>query len=92
MNTSVKTFLLLIAFLAIQSCSIAASSSMEKETDEFKTPQRIEIKGYQDNAMEPFISRDGQYLFFNNSNEPPDKTDLFYAKKINDDSFQLWVR
>ena len=39
--------------------------------------------------MEPIISKDGQYLFFNNSNEPPDKTDLFYAKKINDSSFQF---
>ncbi|MFQ6087920.1 MAG: hypothetical protein ACE5K0_03340 [Candidatus Methanofastidiosia archaeon] len=32
----------------------------------FKNPQKVEIIGYDGDALEPFISRDGQYLFFNN--------------------------
>ncbi len=32
--------------------------------------------------MEPFLSRDARYLFFNNPNEPTVNTDLFYAEPI----------
>ena len=37
--------------------------------------------------MEPFISKDGQYLLFNNSNADATKTDLFYATRIDDQTF-----
>lgn len=37
-------------------------------------------------AMEPFISPDGNYLFFNNLNDGIN-TKLFYATKINDSTF-----
>ena len=37
---------------------------------DFANPMRVTIVGYSDDAMEPFISRDGRYLFFNNSNDP----------------------
>jgi len=37
--------------------------------------------------MEPFISKDGQYLFFNNSNDPSVNTDLFYASRVDDQTF-----
>ena len=57
----------------------------------FGNPQRVTIEGYSDNStMEPFISRDGQYLFFNNSNERPGtNTHVLYAKKVNDTTFEL---
>src|ERR671926_14237 len=35
----------------------------------FGTPQRVTIRGYDGEAMEPFITRDGRYLFFNNRND-----------------------
>ena len=38
--------------------------------------------------MEPFLSRDGQWLFFNNRNQPGDQTDLHLAKRLSDRRFQ----
>jgi len=46
--------------------------------------QQVTISGYSGTAMEPFISRDGRYLLFNNSNDPRTDTDLFYALRKND--------
>jgi hypothetical protein len=37
--------------------------------------------------MEPFISKDGQYLFFNNKNDPAVNTDLYYASRVDDQTF-----
>ena len=34
-----------------------------------KGPQPVRIDGLQDEAMEPFLSRDGKYLFFNSRND-----------------------
>jgi len=49
--------------------------------------QQVTISGYSGTAMEPFISRDGRYLLFNNSNDPRTNTDLFYALRKNDLEF-----
>ena len=46
------------------------------------------IEGYSQDAMEPFISPDGNYLFFNNSNSLP-QTNLYYATRIDDVTFQF---
>jgi T5SS/PEP-CTERM-associated repeat protein len=56
---------------------------------DFSNPQPVTILGYSGNEMEPFISRDGQYLFFNDSNDPPNDTNLFYATRINDTTFSF---
>jgi Tol biopolymer transport system component len=54
----------------------------------FGNPEMVQILGYNDNqgnrsdAMEPFISRDGSILFFNNSNSAPN-TELFWATRVN---------
>jgi hypothetical protein len=47
-------------------------------------PKRVEITGYDDDAMEPFISRDGRYLLFNNLNEPTTNTDIHFAERKDD--------
>ena len=47
----------------------------------------VTVTGYADDAMEPFISKDGQYLLFNNSNADPTKTELFYATRVDDHTF-----
>ncbi len=49
----------------------------------------VAIAGYGQDAMEPFISRDGQTLFFNNSNADPAQTDLFFAARQSDTAFAL---
>jgi hypothetical protein len=63
---------------------------------EFSNPEMVQILGYNDNegnsndAMEPFISRDGNYLFFNNLNTgtTTNPTNLFWATRIDDVTFQ----
>jgi len=55
---------------------------------EFTNPQRVTILGYADHAMEPFISRDGRYLFFNNLNDPTVNTNLHWAERVDDLTFQ----
>jgi hypothetical protein len=51
-------------------------------------PQRVTIRGYYTDAMEPFISKDGRYLLFNNSNDPRIDTNLQFATRIDDLTFQ----
>jgi Tol biopolymer transport system component len=53
----------------------------------FSNPQRVMIRGYSDHAMEPFLTRDGRYLLFNNSNEPAANTNLHYAERVDDVTF-----
>ena len=54
----------------------------------FTNPERVTIQDYSQDAMEPFISLDGKYLFFNNSNNAQD-TNLYYATRIDDLTFQF---
>ena len=51
-------------------------------------PQRVAIHGYAGHAMEPFASRDGRWLFFNNLNDPSVNTDIHYAERIDDLNFR----
>jgi hypothetical protein len=53
----------------------------------FGSPQAVNIRGYTGDAMEPFITRDGRYLFFNNRNDPSVDTNLHYAERVDDLTF-----
>jgi WD40-like Beta Propeller Repeat len=55
----------------------------------FDTPQKVNVVGYSGDMMEPFISKDGQTLFFNNLNDPSVNTDIFYSKRVSDTVFQF---
>lgn len=46
----------------------------------------VTINGLSFDAMEPFISSSGDYLFFNNLNDGID-TKLYYATRLNDSTF-----
>ena len=48
----------------------------------------VAVLGYGDHAMEPFVTRDGRYLLFNNRNQPPKLTDLHIAERIDDVTFR----
>jgi hypothetical protein len=56
----------------------------------FSNPEVVSIRGYTQDAEEPFISRDGNYLFFDNSNDPAKNanTDIFWATRIDEVTFQ----
>ena len=55
----------------------------------FANPVPVTIAGYSGDAMEPFISKDGQILFFNNSNDPSVDTNLYYASRVDDQTFSF---
>lgn len=55
----------------------------------FSGETSVAIAGYSEDAMEPFVSPDGQFLFVNNSNADPARTDLFYASRQADNAFIL---
>jgi hypothetical protein len=71
--------------------TLAASDSPDVSFGVFTNPERVTILDYTSDAMEPFVSLDGKYLFFNDSNNPPPGTftKLYYATRIDDVTFQF---
>jgi len=53
----------------------------ELESYLYVRPEPVVIGGYDGSAMEPFISPDGRYLFFNNENDPKINTNLHFAER-----------
>lgn len=52
----------------------------------FINDREVAITGYSGDAMEPFISGDGQVLFFNSLNDG-DSTSLYHATRVSDTAF-----
>ena len=80
--------LALACFLVAVGGGCEPAATPEPQSGDFANPQRVTIQGYSDHAMEPFISRDGKYLLFNNSNDPEVDTNLHWAERIDDLNFQ----
>ena len=82
----------IIAFLLLTSIFIACESEKNEvippENTEFGQPIKVNMIGYSGHIMEPCISRDGNSLLFNNLNEPTENTNLHWATRINDSTFQ----
>jgi hypothetical protein len=82
-------FKLTLIVLMFISCT---SNDNDNETTEsltypsFGSEIEVTINGVSFDAMEPFISPNGNYLFFNNINDGIN-TRLYYATKINDSTF-----
>jgi len=55
---------------------------------EFTNEQKVTITGYSSDAMEPFITKNGNFLFFNNYQGINGK-ELYYAERINDTTFEF---
>lgn len=53
----------------------------------FNNPEVVTVTGYSGSVMEPFISRDGLYLFFNN--EAPGDKDIYYATFVGATTFSF---
>ncbi|MBP6336474.1 MAG: PD40 domain-containing protein [Vitreoscilla sp.] len=84
---------LLLMPLLLTSCLMghADGGSPPPRTTEYRafgSPQRVAIHGYDGHAMEPFITKDGQYLLFNNRNDPRTNTNLHLATRVDDLRFQ----
>ncbi|PIB38282.1 hypothetical protein [Maribacter sp. 4G9] len=86
----------LTAFLKIMILSILIISCSSNDEDDaitetieypsFGSEIEVTINDLSFDAMEPFISFDGNYLFFNNINDGV-HTKLYYADKVNDSTF-----
>jgi hypothetical protein len=88
--TSVRACLVAVALCG---AGCAADASPDGFSDALASslygdPQPVAIEGYSGDAMEPFLARDGRYLFFNNSNHPSVDTNLHYAERIDDLRFR----
>jgi len=55
---------------------------------EFNQPVKVRVNGYGGNIMEPFLSRNGSILLFNNLNAAPENTNLHWATRLNDSTFE----
>jgi len=86
--------LLPLFFFQFFNCSKSTTITAPAKV-EFTDPRQVTILGYNGNAMEPYISRDGSVLFFNNLNQPklPDgrvnDTNIYYAKRIDALTFRF---
>jgi WD40-like Beta Propeller Repeat len=81
---------LVAAALALAACGAQQKADAVAALPEYRAfghPQRVEIRGYQGDAMEPFITKDGRYLLFNNRNDPKIDTRLLFAERVDDLTF-----
>jgi hypothetical protein len=76
------------AILAVLACVLAGPVRAQPSA-EFGDPQPVSILGYDGDVMEPFLSRDGKCLFFNNRNDPRIDTNLFWAERIDALAFRF---
>ncbi len=81
-----KLYTFLIFFLF--ACNRDNKTVNSNPVIEFGQPVKVEMIGYSGNIMEPFLSRDGTTLLFNNLNSALENTNLHWATKINDTTFQ----
>ncbi len=76
-----------MAAAGLSSCASAPDRSAP-ESHLYARPQRVTLLGYDGDAMEPFLSRDGRYLLFNNLNDPKVNTNLHYAERVDELTFR----
>jgi hypothetical protein len=67
---------------------LLVNAGVEKESDLYGRPEPVTISGYAGSAMEPFLSPDGKYLFFNNENDPKVNTNLHFAERTGQLTFR----
>lgn len=77
-----------IAVAAVVALAASISARADAAWGNFHDPHPVRILGYSGDAMEPFISRDGRYLLFNNLNDAATNTDLYWAERLDDDTFR----
>lgn len=79
---------LIIFFVFIFTIFSFQNLAQSSRVFEFEQPVEVKVNGYQGILMEPFLSRDGKILLFNNSNDPTANTNIHWAARIDDLNFQ----
>lgn len=75
------------ALLLVTLLSCSKEEDHSSRIIEFEDPVDVTVIGYSDHIMEPFLSRDGSILLFNNSNDPIEDTKLHWSTKVNETTF-----
>lgn len=89
MRAGIRGFAVL-ALVLTASCAPSRQTEPSVGVDTaFSNPQRVTIEDYDGDAMEPFLSRDGRYLFFNNLNDSRVNTNLYWAERVDDLHFKF---
>ena len=85
-----KFLLCFLLFISVIACNHedADIPGPDSRNIVFDVPQKVNVQNYDGEIMEPFLSRDGEVLFFNNLNNPSVNTNLHYAHKIDDLNFE----
>src|SRR6266851_448243 len=91
-----RTVLALVLVASVAGCDDTSAAAAHRRRAvspggsgaDFSSPESVTIRGYDSDAMEPFITRDGRYLLFNDSNAPGRDTNLHYAERIDDVTFE----
>jgi hypothetical protein len=83
----IYSIIFITAIMMLLGCKTANQSDIPLVTEAFGPPTPVQVTGYSGHIMEPFISRDGSLLFFNNLNAAPENTNLHWATKTNDSVF-----
>ncbi|CAG0988111.1 hypothetical protein MTYP_02131 [Methylophilaceae bacterium] len=89
-RSSAVMAVLMAAALALAACGARQKADAVAALPEYRAfgePQLVAIRGYQGDAMEPFITKDGRYLLFNNRNDPKIDTKLLFAERVDDLTF-----
>ena len=85
MKTAAVAALAFAALATVHSCR-KSGPDPAVSYPEYTEEAAVTIRGYEADAMEPFITRDGRYLFFNSLNDGQ-TTSLYYARRENDTTF-----
>jgi hypothetical protein len=89
LNIKAKIMHMLLALLVlfmISGCN-EKNGTGNSNQPQFSEAVKVQVNGYSGNIMEPFLSRDGSILLFNNLNALPENTNLHWATRINDSTF-----
>jgi hypothetical protein len=84
-NNKYVALILLVLFITACSSSGGPSGQVVNNYTAFSNPEKVTVTGYSSDIMEPFISRDGAFLFFNDNGN---SKDIFYATYVNATTFQ----
>lgn len=69
-------------------CKASIAPTPVLQTVVYGPPVKVAVLGYFGNIMEPFMARDGRVLLFNNLNAAPENTNLHWATRLTDSTFQ----
>jgi Tol biopolymer transport system component len=77
-----------VVMLAVAVASGCGSTEDSPVAPDFGNEAQVTLLGYDGHAMEPSISRDGHWLFFNSLNDASD-TSIYYARRVDEKTFQV---